>query len=400
LLNAFNDLLDYKLMIVAAPAGYGKTSLIIDFAQHTELPICWFSLDAADQDLVRFLAHLIASIKQKFPAFGRKSLAALNSMTQERFDTETFLSVIINEIVEKVTEHFVIVLDDYHLIEESKLVNSFVNRFIQEMDENCHFVIASRTLLALEDMSLLVARNQVTGLSYEDLAFVPEEIQRLLEQNYHRRLTINEATKLAEETEGWVTGLVLSTQLVGVEFPNRNRIAKVSGVGLYDYLAQQVLERQTPEVREFLLRSSLLEEFDPQLCAEVIGNALQVQADWDGLMQEVFQRNLFVLPVGEEGNWLRYHHLFRDFLQKRLLIESPDEFRAIQKRLTVIYTRRGEWERAYEYVYKIVEENTGKALERIAILRSSPAKKELELMIKKSLTEIQSIRKDTSVYQN
>jgi LuxR family transcriptional regulator, maltose regulon positive regulatory protein len=352
LLNAFNDLLDYKLMIVAAPAGYGKTSLIIDFAQHTELPVCWYSLDAADQDLVRFLAHFIASIKQKFPTFGRKSLAALNSMSQERFNTDTFLSVIINEIIEKVTEHFVIVLDDYHLVEESRLVNSFVNRFIQEMDENCHFVIASRTLLALEDMSLLVARNQVTGLSYEDLAFDPEEIQKLLLQNYHRNLTLDEARKLADETEGWVTGLVLSTQLVGGDLDTRSRGAKVSGIGLYDYLAQQVLDRQTPPVKEFLMRSSLLEEFDPQLCEEVIGYALQVQADWNGLMQDVFQRNLFVLPVGEEGNWLRYHHLFRDFLQKRLLIERPDEFRAIQKRLTVIYTRRGEWERAYEYVHK------------------------------------------------
>ena len=352
LLNAFNDLLDYKLMIVAAPAGYGKTSLIIDYAQHTELPMCWYSLDAADQDLVRFLAHFIASIKQKFPTFGRKSLAALNSMSQEKFDMNIFLSVIINEIYEKVTEHFVIVLDDFHLVEESHLVSSFVNRFIQEMDENCHFVIASRTLLALEDMSLLVARNQVTGLSYEDLAFSPDEIQRLLLQNYHRNLTLDEAKKLAEETEGWVTGLVLSTQLVGADLPARNRVAKVSGVGLYDYLAQQVLDRQTPEVKEFLLRSSLLEEFDPQFCAEVIGHALQVQADWNGLMQDIFQRNLFVLPVGEDGNWLRYHHLFRDFLQKRLLIERPEEFRAIQKRLTIIYTRRGEWERAYEYVHK------------------------------------------------
>ncbi len=186
-------------------------------------------------------------------------------------------------------------------------------------------------------MTLMVARSQVGGLSYEELTFLPEEIQGLMKKNYDINLTETEASDLANETEGWVTGLLLSTQVQGKAYANRLRVARVSGVGLYEYMAQQILEQQPEDFQAFLLRTSLLEEFDEHLCEEVIGPALGIHANWRRLMREVPKRILFVVPVGEDGSYLRYHHLFQEFLRSRIRTDHPEETRAILLRLAGYY---------------------------------------------------------------
>jgi LuxR family transcriptional regulator, maltose regulon positive regulatory protein len=348
LLDTLNDLLDNKLMIVAAPAGYGKTSLLIDFIHHSEMPHCWYSLDTLDRDPQRFIAHFIASIHLRFPTFGQSAAQAFNNSSQDRLNIDSLVTAIINDAYENIHEHFVIVLDDYHLVRESKQVDHFISRFIQDVDENCHLIIASRTLLTLPDLPLMVARSQVGGMSFEELSFRPVEIQEFLQQNYKRSVSESEAEDLALQTEGWITGLLLSTQMMGKEIENRLRLARVSGVGLYEYLAQQVLQQQSDEMQEFLLRTSLLDEFDSDSCEEVIGKALQLEnVDWDAFIGTLFQNNLFVLTVGEERIWLRYHHLFRDFLRERISRERPSESQKIQLRLAESFIERSEWDQAF-----------------------------------------------------
>jgi LuxR family maltose regulon positive regulatory protein len=347
LLELLGELLDLRLIIVAAPAGYGKTSLLIDFIPFSSLPACWFSLDPLDQDAQRFAAHLVTSINNRFPEFGLTSMAAVQSLNQDQYDLDSLASLIANDIYENIHEHFTIILDDYHLVEESRAVTSLINQFIQRVDENCHVIIASRTLLNLPDMTLLVARSQVGGISFEELAFQPEEIQNLWLSNFHLSLSEGEAAELARETEGWITGLLLTHQMPRGNLSDRLRGARISGVGLYDYLVQQVLERQPPEVQRFLLRTSLLEEFDTELCQEVIGAALNLQDNWSELVESVLRANLFIQPIGEEHIYLRYHHLFRDFLQSRIQRDYPKESTLIQASLAETWARRGEWERSY-----------------------------------------------------
>lgn len=351
LLDLLDNFLDQKLIIVAAPAGYGKTSLLVDFTNTTRLPICWYALDPLDQDPRRFIAYIIASLKLRYPQFGKRSSGALQGMNQEQLNIDRVVSVMVNDIYENIPEHFGLVLDDYHLVEESKPVTQFINQFLQLCDENCHLFILSRTLLNLPDMPLLVARSQVGGLSFEELAFQPPEIQGLWAQNYNQAISEQEATKLAEETEGWITGLLLTNQMNSVQLAERLRVARVSGVDLYGYLARQVLERQPERTQKFLLRTSLLEEFDAPLCKDVIGGALGIEENWQELMAIVLQQNLFLLPLGEEGDWLRYHHLFRDFLQDRMATQFPEEMEKIRLALAEAYARRGDWESSYE-VYK------------------------------------------------
>ncbi len=354
LLSILNDLLDLKLIIVAAPAGYGKTSLLIDFATHTEWPISWLSLDPLDQDPFRFISHFIAAIQARFPEFGKNSLSVLNSIPQSQLDIPAIVSTIANDIYEHITEHFILMLDDYQLVEDGELVNQFINSFLQAADENVHLMVSSRRLLTLSDMPLLVARNQVGGLSFEEISFTSQEIQELLLKNYHITITDKSADEITQQTEGWITGLLLSTQLLEDKIGERIRTARVSGVNLYDYMAQQVFEQQPEDIQLFLLRTSILEEYDAKRCKRVIGKALKITESWQSLIDQVMIRNLFVLPVGDSGDlWLRYHHLFRDFLQARMRKERPEETISITIALADDFAEHRDWEQAF-VLYKQV----------------------------------------------
>lgn len=346
LLDLLSDLLDYRLTLLSAPAGYGKTSLLVDLAASVEYPVCWFALDPLDKNVIRFVAHFISSIKQQFPDFGNRSSTILQSAQQSELNLDQIVTTIVNEVYEHISEHFAIVLDDYHLIDESEDVNYFINRFGQEMDENCHLVIASRSLLRLPDLPLMVGRSQVKGLSFEELVFRPEEIRALLKRNYNQTVSDEEISELAHETEGWITGLLLSAETMWKGMSDRIRVARVSGVDVYDYLAQQVLDQQAPQVRNFLLRSSLMEEFNAELCQLVFGDADHDES-WSDMIATVLYNNLFVQPLENGGTWLRYHHLFRDYLQAQILKEKPREAEMIIKKLVRVYAERHEWEKAY-----------------------------------------------------
>lgn len=342
LLGLLQRLIDYKLIVVSAPAGYGKTSLLVDFAHEADMPVCWYALDHLDQNPQRFAAHFVASLQEQFEPLTNLSQAAQSS---GEFDLDRAVAIITNEVYEHVREHFAIVLDDYHLVEDNPNINYLLNQLLLHLDENAHIFVSSRTLPALPDMSLLVGRNQVGGLDFEALAFRRGEIQTLLEKNYNVIIPDGDAKRIAEETEGWITGLLLSAQTKWQGMIEQLEHARVSGVDLYDYLAQQVLRRQPEEVREFLLHTAYLEEFDAGLCRDVLEEILGPQ-EWQRMIDIVGRSNLFVLPVGQ--GWVRYHHLFRDFLQAQLSASDAERVQEVRRRMAQVYTQRREWEKAHD----------------------------------------------------
>ncbi|HOJ00105.1 MAG TPA: tetratricopeptide repeat protein [Anaerolineaceae bacterium] len=358
LLTLLDDLLDFKLIIIAAPAGYGKTSLMIDYATSYDWPIAWLAMDPLDQNLTRFLTYFISAIQQRFPSFGVRSNALMETLSEDQLDIDSIVTTITNDIFENITEHFILVLDDYHLVNQGKELDEFLSGFLQKVGENFHLVVTSRTLLTLPDLPLLVARSQVGGLSLEELVFQPDEIKKLFEKNHNVEISKEEAEAYARQSEGWITGLLLTAQVGNKGIGDQAKISRTSGIGLYEYLAQQVLDQQSPDIQQFLLRSSLLEEFNPEMCQLIIGEALQVAGNWQSSMEDIVFNNLFVVRIGDEGFWLRYHHLFRDFLQHRMETMYPEETRSILRKLAEYHTQSQDWEHAFVIYLKLGDIDT------------------------------------------
>jgi LuxR family transcriptional regulator, maltose regulon positive regulatory protein len=359
LLDILNEFLDMRLNIIAAPAGYGKTSLLIDFAHQSQYPVCWQAIDPLDQNIIRFLSHFIAAIQKRFPQFGGDALSSIADANDETINLEAVCTAIVNDLYEHVLEHFVIILDDYHLLGSNPKAEQFIGRFINSVDENCHLFIASRALLTLPDLPLLVAQSQVGGLSYEELSFNEDEIRSLFKQNRQLDLSEDAVDNLLSQTEGWITGVVLATQILGPEASPLSRIRRVTGISLYDYLSEQVFFRQTEKVQKFLLLSSLLEEFDAGLCREVLAGCMgESNPDWSGLLAHTLKNSLFALPVGEDTLSVRYHHLFRDFLRQRAFKEYPEMSRIILLRLASHFRKKKDWVRAHE-IYQNLGDRSG-----------------------------------------
>jgi LuxR family maltose regulon positive regulatory protein len=338
LLESLKSLLDNKLLLLSAPAGYGKTSLLIDLANNVKMPVCWLSLDLLDRDPQRFLAYFIASLAEQFPRIGEASRPQLNRLKSIEQDSESLLVTLTNEIYDQIEDDFLLIIDDFHLLDDFPIISTLVNRFLELVMENCHVLLSSRTLPNLDDVTLMVAREQVAGLNHVELAFVPREVQALYAQNYHEHLSEEAARDLIDQTSGWITGMVLF---------NSPGMTRVSGVDMFAYLGHQVLDQQPEPVREFLMRTSLPEEFNSEFCEMVLGRLYSEPQNWFVFMGLILEKNLFVLPLGEDGRWLRYHPLFREFLQARLREERPQEVQAILERMVTAYEKMGEWEKAY-----------------------------------------------------
>ncbi len=341
LVNFIHDHLARKLILISAPAGYGKTSLLTDFAHDTDLPVCWYTLDAFDRDLHVFLDHLVAAIARRFPAFGRRVRSYLRETADPGANLYPVVATLVQEIYDTIPEYFFLVLDDHHTVEDQEQINEFLDLFVTYVDENCHLIIASRALPALPNLSLLVARRQAAGLSIDELRFTPQEIQALARQNYNLELSPEQANTLAERTGGWITGLLLTTSHRWEQARGDVAVRGRINVNVYDYLSRQVLDRQPAHLRDFLLESSVLDELSPELCSSV----LQVEGP-AALMDQVRIRNLFIIEFEGEQNRLRYHDLFRDFLKDTLRQQSGTRFRELTLRAARAYSELGEWERA------------------------------------------------------
>ena len=367
LLKLMSEQLERKLLLIIAPAGYGKTSLLIDFAHEIEGPVCWYSVGQLEQDFHRFAAYFIATIQRQYSDFGAESNAALQNLMTGNGQVEQLVATIVNELYDQVAGQLFIVIDDYHLVSGCAEIDTFISTFVSQCGDNCHLILASRTLLNLPDLPLLVARLQVWGIGLEELAFQTDELQGLLQQSFDLKVNDTTALEMVDASEGWITGLLLSTQAMQTNVAEQSRLIRASGVGLYEYLAQEVFEQQEPGIQEFLLRTSLLEEFNIELCISVFEPLWYAEGtSWQPYFEALLANNLFVVPVGEDGSWLRYHHLFQEFLQKRLAENSPQEFQNILERVADTFFERKEWERAYQLYQRAGTQNAVADLVEVA----------------------------------
>ncbi|MCK7467056.1 MAG: hypothetical protein MZU91_02115 [Desulfosudis oleivorans] len=202
---------------------------------------------------------------------------------------------------------FLLIIDDYHLLDDVPVISGLVNRFLELVVENCHVILllAHTAFTGRRDRSWLRA-NRWQVLIMSNWRSNPGEVRALYAQNHHKRLSDETAKEFVVQTGGWITGMVLS---------NLPGMPRVSGVDTFAYLGQQVLYQQPEHIREFLLRTSLLDEFNAEFCGMISGPLHPDPPNWYDLMSLILEKNLFVLPLDSDGRWLRYHPLFREFLQ-------------------------------------------------------------------------------------
>lgn len=346
LLETLTNQLNRRLLLVVAPAGYGKTSLLVDVAQQSKNPVCWFAIDPLDREPQRFVRYLIAAIAEQFPEFGQEALMALESMTSFDGDEERLLVTLANEIISKINVPFHLILDDYHLVGDMPFAGLIISRLLQLTDEHLHLILASRNIPDLADVPLLIARGQFGGVTFQDLAFQPQEIQQLFLHNSGLSLELADARALVEQTEGWIAAIHL-TNGHPAGLPRMHPLESTRE--LFDFFSSEVLRRQSRQVYRFLLMTSIFDVFDVGLCEQVLTPLVgDEKYDWGQLFEVVRTGNLFSVGLDRDGRLIRYHQLFQYFLRAQLQYEDPVLAWHLHQRLGEVYEAREEWEEALQ----------------------------------------------------
>ncbi len=338
LLDHLHEHIDRQLQFVCAGAGYGKTTLLASFAHESDLTTCWYSLDPADCDLSVFVHYLLACLERPFPGFGRRTRQLLETSIAFDEHSRELVGLLVNEMVERIPEWFVLILDDFQYVEESPAVQAFLSTFFEYQPEHCRLIVASRTIPSSAVVSNLLARGRAVGLTQVDLCFTLPEVRAVLAQGWDDELTEEEITWLAAGSEGWITGILLTHQALRPDLLRSIARIRHSGQPLYDYLAGEVLERQEPAMSRFLLASSTLDEMSAPLCQEALG--------LEGAREMLFQlerRNLFTTCVADGAlSCYRYHSLFREFLQARLRENDCADFCQLHDRAARWFERQNK----------------------------------------------------------
>ena len=305
------------LVLVCAPAGYGKTALLAEWARRGQRPLGWLSLDGGDNDPTRFWRHVVAALDRAGPGIGERVGSLLGPPAPKSF--EGLVTALVNELAaQPSTDDVLLVLDDYHLI-DSQPVHASLGFLIEHRPPRLHLVLTSRADPPLA-LARLRARDELAELRAAELRFTAGEAAAMLQQVAAVALPGGAMTALAARTEGWAAGLQLAALSLRGQPDVARFVADFTGSHRYvlDFLAEEVLEQQSEQVRAFLLETSVLERLSGSLCDAVTG-----RPGSQALLEQVERAGLFLVPLDEVRGWWRYHHLFADLLRARLREEQP-----------------------------------------------------------------------------
>jgi LuxR family maltose regulon positive regulatory protein len=342
LVQHLNDGARSALTLLAAPAGFGKTSLLAEWLRQSPLTIAWLTLDGEDNVRPRFARYLIGALQTASPGLGAEALEYY--LSAKNGETELALTVLINEIAALPLE-LALVLDEYHVVENPAIHRS-LTYLLTHRPHNLHLLIASRTEPAL-DLAFLRAKGWVVEIGPQDLRFTSEEVNQFLSQTMRLTLAPETIRELEARTEGWVAGL----QLAALSLRHRtDPLAAPAGSPYYlvEFLAEKVLNRQPEEVRQFLLRSAILEALSGPLCEAVV--APEAPAGWGKIMLDrLYRANLFLTPLDQQHAWYRYHGQVAEFLRQVALETCPDEVPELHRRAARWFETQGRLDDAFRH---------------------------------------------------
>jgi LuxR family transcriptional regulator, maltose regulon positive regulatory protein len=305
------------LTVVCTPAGFGKTTLLGDWARRSRRPVAWLSLDDADNDPARFWRYVAAALDQLRPGVGAQVGALLQQAEQPPL--EAAATTVINQLSRPGQGEIALVLDDYHLI-QAPAVHDSVAFLLDRLPPGLRVLLASRADPPLP-LARLRARGQLAELRERDLRFTLEETAAFLREAIDIDLPVASVAALQDRTEGWAAGVQLAALSLQGHTDPAGFVAAFSGSHRYvlDYLTEEVLARQPEPVVRFLLETSVLERLSGPLCDAITGRDGSQQ-----LLERIERASLFLVPLDDVRGWWRYHHLFADLLRARLRHELPE----------------------------------------------------------------------------
>ncbi len=360
LVQKLDKLREYKLALIVASAGYGKTALVSEWITQSPMKVVWFSIDAGDNDPVRFWDYVIAAIQTAYPDIGEQTLTLLHE--PQPLPIETILSTLINEL-SALPDLLTLVLDDYHVI-ESSAIHEGLAYLVEHMPSQMRLIMTTRTDPPLP-LARMRVRSQLLELRSADLRFSPPQIATFFADVMGLTLTTEQVTALDTRVEGWIAGL----QLAGLALQGKSDpaafIASFAGDHHYvlDYLGDEILDRQPEAMQQFLLQTSILERLNADLCDTVTGTA-----ESRTVLEHLERHHFFVVALDDKRQWYRYHRLFADFLHHRLGLKYPNHVKELHQRASHWFEQNGlqseaishalvaqDFERAAELVLGIAE---------------------------------------------
>jgi LuxR family maltose regulon positive regulatory protein len=338
LVERLQEGLHRKLTLISAPAGFGKTTLLSEWAAQLKRPIAWLSLDEGDNDPVRFLAYLVATLQAVEPQLGGGVPGILQApgiaTASAPPPVESVLTVLINRI-SAIPDHFALVLDDYHVI-EAPAIHDALTFLLDHLPPQMHLVISTRIDPPLP-IARLRGRRQLTELRQADLRFSADEAAAFLDKASRLELSASDVRTLVSRTEGWIAGLQMAAVSMRGRDDTTGFVQALTGSNRYimDFMVEEVLDRQPDSIQTFLLQTSILARLTGPLCDAVTGPS--AAGDGPATLENLEQAGLFLMPLDDERCWYRYHRLFADLLRKRLQQAYPDQVAALHRRASEWY---------------------------------------------------------------
>ncbi len=303
-----------RVTVVAAPAGFGKSTAVAAWVAGSALPIAWLTLDESDNELGRFLAYVIGAVRRHCPQVGTE---ALQHLARTPLRWPAVLASLLNDVAAQ-GDPLLLVLDEFEAVQSQQVLDALAF-VLEHQPPNLHLVICSRVEPRLP-LSRLRARGQLAEVGVDDLRFTPEEAARFLEQATSARLSPEGSQTLHARTEGWIAGLQLAALSLRRTADRERFIASFAGDHRHvaGYLVDEVLRHEPPAVQEFLLATSVLRKLSGDLC-----DAVTAGTGGEAMLAQLAASNLFVQPLDEQQRWYRYHGLFAELLQHRLDARDP-----------------------------------------------------------------------------
>ena len=338
--------LDYRLTILQAGAGYGKTTALAALKE-CGYAFAWYHLGHEDVDPFVFLLHLIGAIQSALPDLPGDTASALESKELNPLDLPwaQIVDGLANELADHLDAPLLLVLDDVHNLNDAQLVQLVLQRLVEHAPADVHFLFSSRHPFRLPGLVTWRAQGDLLFIGKEELAFTTDEIASLFREQYSLSLSDEEIRSLAAETEGWAIALQLYWQGLksGAVLPSGRKPPEQDDTpeGLFEYLAHEVLEQLSPDVRQFLRTTAVLRELNTEVC-----NRLRAESDSDQYLHYLFENGLFLTDLG--GDSIRYHHLFREFILRQL---TDAERQELHRKAAAIQLERSQDEEAiYHYL--------------------------------------------------